>query len=322
MNIHLLIASRRRVAWLLVALFSVLLLGCNRSAPAPEAAVTAPPTVAAEVTPPAATSTIYTCPMHPHIQQHGPGQCPICGMNLEKREVPTATPGGDAPAPNNAEGTPPTGSADDRRVLYYYDPMRPDVHFDAAGKSPFMDMQLVPKYAEDAPGSAGVAVSAAVIQSLGIRTATPVRRDVRPRIRVPARVVADARGQARLQARVDGWIERLVVRAAGQTVAAGGMEMKLLQGPGFLAHLQPAGIGQAHARRVAVVGNPQRRATVVKLQWRQFGPHRRDDVDRRLPQPLLAQGGFRAGRTGRDEQRPAQADAPADVVRHITQFRA
>lgn len=221
MNIHLLIASRRRVAWLLVALFSVLLLGCNRSAPAPEAAVTAPPTVAAEVTPPAATATIYTCPMHPHIQQHGPGQCPICGMNLEKREVPTATPGGDAPAPNNAEGTPPTGSADDRRVLYYYDPMRPDVHFDAAGKSPFMDMQLVPKYAEDAPGSAGVAVSAAVIQSLGIRTATPVRRDVRPRIRVPARVVADARGQARLQARVDGWIERLVVRAAGQTVAAG-----------------------------------------------------------------------------------------------------
>src|SRR4051794_38268788 len=27
--------------------------------------------------------TIYTCPMHPHIRQVGPGNCPICGMALE-----------------------------------------------------------------------------------------------------------------------------------------------------------------------------------------------------------------------------------------------
>jgi Cu+-exporting ATPase len=27
--------------------------------------------------------TIYTCPMHPQIQQVGPGSCPICGMALE-----------------------------------------------------------------------------------------------------------------------------------------------------------------------------------------------------------------------------------------------
>ena len=25
----------------------------------------------------------WTCPMHPEIHQAGPGQCPICGMNLE-----------------------------------------------------------------------------------------------------------------------------------------------------------------------------------------------------------------------------------------------
>ncbi|WP_426757065.1 efflux RND transporter periplasmic adaptor subunit [Myxococcus sp. Y35] len=24
----------------------------------------------------------YTCPMHPSVKQHGPGQCPICGMDL------------------------------------------------------------------------------------------------------------------------------------------------------------------------------------------------------------------------------------------------
>ena len=38
---------------------------------------------------------------------------------------------------------------------------------------------------------------------------------------MPARVVADARGQARLQSRVSGWIERLNVRAIGQSVSAG-----------------------------------------------------------------------------------------------------
>ncbi len=32
---------------------------------------------------PASAGTIYTCPMHPEIQQVGPGTCPICGMALE-----------------------------------------------------------------------------------------------------------------------------------------------------------------------------------------------------------------------------------------------
>ena len=35
-----------------------------------------------------------------------------------------------------------------KTVLYWYDPMMPDKKFDKPGKSPFMDMQLVPKYAE------------------------------------------------------------------------------------------------------------------------------------------------------------------------------
>ena len=35
---------------------------------------------AAEPVPP---GSIYTCPMHPEIEQEGPGHCPICGMALE-----------------------------------------------------------------------------------------------------------------------------------------------------------------------------------------------------------------------------------------------
>lgn len=34
--------------------------------------------------PAAETGTIYTCPMHPGIRQPQPGNCPICGMTLER----------------------------------------------------------------------------------------------------------------------------------------------------------------------------------------------------------------------------------------------
>lgn len=30
---------------------------------------------------------IYTCPMHPEVEQEGPGNCPICGMALEPKQV-------------------------------------------------------------------------------------------------------------------------------------------------------------------------------------------------------------------------------------------
>lgn len=33
--------------------------------------------------PPAIPGAIYTCPMHPEVQQVGPGACPKCGMALE-----------------------------------------------------------------------------------------------------------------------------------------------------------------------------------------------------------------------------------------------
>src|ERR1051325_2879133 len=33
---------------------------------------------------------IYTCPMHPDVEQHLPGNCPKCGMSLEPRSI---TPG-------------------------------------------------------------------------------------------------------------------------------------------------------------------------------------------------------------------------------------
>ncbi|MGH6898634.1 MAG: heavy metal translocating P-type ATPase [Geminicoccaceae bacterium] len=36
---------------------------------------------------PAPADAVYTCPMHPEIEQVGPGDCPICGMALEPKTV-------------------------------------------------------------------------------------------------------------------------------------------------------------------------------------------------------------------------------------------
>ena len=43
--------------------------------------------VTTKVAEPVVAGAIYTCPMHPQIQQIGPGTCPICGMALEPQTI-------------------------------------------------------------------------------------------------------------------------------------------------------------------------------------------------------------------------------------------
>jgi Cu(I)/Ag(I) efflux system membrane fusion protein len=51
-------------------------------------------------------------------------------------------------------------ACDSGGVSYWYDPMVPTQHFDKPGKSPFMDMQLVPKCAQATPNSGDTAQTA------------------------------------------------------------------------------------------------------------------------------------------------------------------
>lgn len=39
------------------------------------------------VSEPPSDDAVYTCPMHPEVEQIGPGDCPICGMDLEPKTV-------------------------------------------------------------------------------------------------------------------------------------------------------------------------------------------------------------------------------------------
>jgi Heavy metal binding domain len=50
---------------------------------------------------------------------------------------------------------PKVGACGDTAPAYWYDPMAPEQRFDKPGKSPFMDMQLVPKCAATAEAPSG-----------------------------------------------------------------------------------------------------------------------------------------------------------------------
>ena len=107
-----------------------------------------------------------------------------------------------------------------KRVLYWHDPMVPGKKFDQPGKSPFMDMQLVPKYAGDGDGS-GIQIEPGLAQNLGIRVGTAVRGEFGADLQALGRVAFDEHDIRAVQTRAGGFIERLYVRAVGDKVAAG-----------------------------------------------------------------------------------------------------
>ncbi|KQW02898.1 efflux RND transporter periplasmic adaptor subunit [Rhizobacter sp. Root1221] len=123
--------------------------------------------------------------------------------------------------------SPSTAPAGERQVLYWYDPMVPQQKFDKPGKSPFMDMQLVPKYAGEAPAG-GVAVDPRVAQTLGWRTAAVEKITTGAAVEVAATVQLNEREVAVVQARSSGFVERVASLAPGDVVSAGASIAELL----------------------------------------------------------------------------------------------
>ncbi len=110
-----------------------------------------------------------------------------------------------------------------RKVLYYHDPMVPGKKFDKPAKSPFMDMMLVPVYADGDAGSDGskVTVSPRIQQNLGVRTAEVTEGLLSPQVSAVGNIAFNERDQAFVQARAIGYIERLYVRATLDRVSKG-----------------------------------------------------------------------------------------------------
>ena len=112
-----------------------------------------------------------------------------------------------------------------KKVLYYHDPMMPGNKFDKPAKSPFMDMMLVPVYADsDADSeSAGskVTVSPRIQQNLGVRTAAVTEGTLSPQVAAVGSIAFNERDQVIVQARATGYVERLHVRATLDRVVKG-----------------------------------------------------------------------------------------------------
>ncbi|WP_039785733.1 efflux RND transporter periplasmic adaptor subunit [Herbaspirillum huttiense] len=116
----------------------------------------------------------------------------------------------------------------ERKVLYWYDPMMPNQRFDKPGKSPFMDMQLIAKYADEQGDGAGVKIDSGISQNLGMRTAKVERGSFLSTVRAVANVQLNDRQVAIVQARSNGFVERVYARAPGDVIARGAPLVDLL----------------------------------------------------------------------------------------------
>lgn len=108
-----------------------------------------------------------------------------------------------------------------RKVLYWQDPMVPGQRFDKPGKSPYMDMPLVPVYADEGGGGGNVSINPGVQQNLGMRIAEVTKGSLATRIEAAGNIAYNERELALVQARANGYVEKLYVRAALDPVRKG-----------------------------------------------------------------------------------------------------
>ncbi len=131
------------------------------------------------------------------------------GEEATRRHISTGVKAGDVDPANG------------KKVLYYHDPMVPGNRFDKPAKSPFMDMMLVPVYADSGQDSSKVSVSPRTQQNLGLRTATASEGHLSRAVQAIGSIAFNERDQAMVQARATGFVERLHVRATFDRVLRG-----------------------------------------------------------------------------------------------------
>lgn len=171
----------------------------------------------------------------------------------------------------------PEAASGEREVLYWYDPMVPDQRFDRPGKSPYMDMDLVPRYADEASDTgAGVRIDPALVQSLGARIATVRPGTLDGEVAATAVVDFNARDVAIVQARAAGFVERVYDRAPGDVIRAGAPLADLLVpewGGAQLEYLAlrrtgDAALTSAARQRLILLGMPESLVAAVERSGR------------------------------------------------------
>ena len=168
----------------------------------------------------------------------------------------------------------------DRKVLYWHDPMKPEVHFEKPGKSPFMDMDLQPVYADEGdPAAPGVRIDPSLRQSLGMRTAAVTRGRIEAPLEAVGSVAYNERDVAMVQARATGFVEKLHVRAPLDPVKQG-QPLADLYVPDWIAAQEeflgvlrmgaaaPAGLVDAARQRMRIAGMSEAQVALVEREKR------------------------------------------------------
>ena len=131
----------------------------------------------------------------------------------------------EASADHAGHGQMPGSKAAGRKVLYWYDMMNPEHHYDKPGKAPD-GMDLVPMYADAGedmtnmpPGT--VMISATKQQLIGVRTDVVKRESLNRAIRTVAQVQIDETKIARIHVKIPGWVDQIYVDFVGKLVRRG-----------------------------------------------------------------------------------------------------
>ena len=133
-------------------------------------------------------------------------------------------------AAHPSANTPPVTEKEARKVLFWYDPMYPNTRFDKPGKSPFMDMDLVPKYADEESASAtapGVRIDPTQTQNLGVKTEAVRRGPLAFAQMFPANVSYNEYQFVIMQARAAGFVEKVWPLTVGDKVKKGAPLLEL-----------------------------------------------------------------------------------------------
>lgn len=113
----------------------------------------------------------------------------------------------------------------ERKILYWYDPMVPGQKFDKPGKSPYMDMDLVPFYEEETgdrdASENTVHIDPVYRQALGVKTGKAGFHEFGKSIHAFGHIAPDMRLETAVDVRSAGWIVDLATNAVGDTVKKG-----------------------------------------------------------------------------------------------------
>jgi Cu(I)/Ag(I) efflux system membrane fusion protein len=162
--------------------------------------------------------------MSPQHHYDKPGKAPD-GMDL----VPQYAEDNSSQSASPASASAPSG---ERKILYWYDAMSPQHHYNKPGKAPD-GMDLVPQYAEDNSSQGGSATTTAAMpagtvkiapekqQLIGVRTATVERQSLARTVRTTGLLTSDETKLAHIHVKVNGYIDKSYVDFVGQLVKKG-----------------------------------------------------------------------------------------------------